>query len=239
MNTWVTKSIYLVLAIIILLTALTAIYISFRLPIVGSSIAELEDALDVKEYGAATEWDQMDNLNIFNHRADGAVIAPSSSGSYRFTIENSARFPFEYTLQISDINDIQIPMQFRLHDSNGAYVYGSDTTWVSIEDMHNVRGALDYQTDTEYTLDWRWPEISDTVDTAYGVLAVDGAFYTLNFLINARQSGPIASPWANHYTLSLIFPLILALILSAFVFAIAILIYIPKKGHEEAAVFSG
>lgn len=236
---WITKSMSIFLAVVVMITAICAFFVSSRLPIAGTTIAALADALDVKE-STGEAWNYLEQLNIFNQANNSeSYIAPSSEGSYQFTIENSASFPFVYTLQISDENLSQIPMQFRLHDASGNYIIGSDSAWVPIEDITNIHGSLDYQEDTNYTLDWRWPEETDVIDTSYGILAADGAYYTLNFLITAQQSGPAASPWVNHNRITPLIPVMTALIILFLISVFVVIIYAPQKGKKNDQFAAG
>ena len=152
------------------------------------------DALIVKEV-TGQSWMQLSQLNIFGQdSSENKVIAPTSSGSYTFTIENSARYPFIYTVMISDENIAQIPMQFRLRNHEGDFIIGSESEWVSITDLEGITGELPYQSSTDYTLDWLWPGIDNEADTASGVEAQEEAVYTLNFNIAAEQSGDAILP---------------------------------------------
>lgn len=148
-----------------------------------------DDALIVLENSTNKRWTQLSHLNIFANSKYGglSMIAPMSSGKYEFTVRNSARFPLKYEMKISDKNDGGVPMEFRLKQS-GEYIAGGDSRWVGVADMSEISSNLPSESESIYTLEWRWLGDNDKLDTSIGVAARQrGVEYVLNLGIFAEQ----------------------------------------------------
>ena len=153
-----------------------------------------DEALIVLENGTGSRWSQLSRLNVFaNSDYDGQpIIAPDSSGEYVFTVQNSARFPLQYTLQISDENEAGIPMEYRLKQGN-EYLMGDENQWVDISALSKTTNGLPHESKAVYTLEWRWLG-DDGLDTSLGIAAQDGVKYLLNVGITAEQAGEPVDP---------------------------------------------
>lgn len=149
-----------------------------------------DEALIVLENGTGSRWSQLARLNVFaNPKYNGqAIIAPDSSGEYVFAIQNTARFPLRYTLKITDENEAGVPMEYRLKQGE-KYLVGSDGEWADISTLSAIAGDLPHESETVYTLEWRWLGDDDEADTTAGIAAQDGVKYLLNFNITAEQNG--------------------------------------------------
>lgn len=154
-----------------------------------------DDALIVLENSTGSRWSQLTRLNVFaNQKYNGQpIIAPSSSGEYAFTIQNTARFPLQYTLQITDENEAGVPMEYRLKQGE-KYLAGGESEWADVSTLSAVAGELPHESEAVYTLEWRWNGDNDAVDTSIGIAAQDGAKYLLNFRIAAEQNGEPVGP---------------------------------------------
>lgn len=155
-----------------------------------------DEALIVVEEGSGERWSRLTRLNIFSNPKYGGekIIAPMSAGAYEFTVQNSARFPFAYTMKISDENPAGIPLLFRLRNGNG-YLVGNETEWATIDGLIDIAGELDRESEDTYTLEWKWTGDDDPLDTSIGIIAREsGAEYVLNFNITAEQTGPAVGP---------------------------------------------
>lgn len=148
------------------------------------------EALIVLENSTGSHWNQLSRLNVFaNSKYNGqSIISPDSNGEYAFTIQNSARFPLQYTLQITDENAAGVPMEYRLKQGEN-YVVGSESVWSDVSNLSAVAGDLPYESEAVYTLEWRWRGDNDEADTDAGTAVPDGAKYLLNFGITAEQNG--------------------------------------------------
>lgn len=192
------------------------------------------EALIVLENSTGSCWSQLVRLNVFaNKKYNGqSIIAPGSSGEYAFTVQNSARFPLQYTLQITDENEAGVPMEYRLKQDE-KYLTGSENEWTDVSNLSAVAGDLSHESETVYTLEWRWPGDNDEVDTSAGTAVQDGAKYLLNFGITAEQIGePVGSADPNKSpqtgdTFNM--ALWLALAVSS---AILLILFIPMKRKD-------
>lgn len=194
-----------------------------------------DEALIVLENSTGSRWSQLSRLNVFaNPDYDGKpVIAPMSSGEYAFTVKNSARFPLKYTLQISDENEAGVPMEYRLKQG-GTYIAGSESEWLEVSALSETTDELPHESEAVYTLEWRWPDDNNDVDTSAGIAAQDGAKYLLNFRIAAEQNGEPVGPvdpgkppqTGGTFNLSLW----LALAVSS---AILMILFIPMKRRND------
>lgn len=154
-----------------------------------------DEALIVLENSTGRRWNQLSRLNVFANPDYGGqpIIAPDSRGEYAFTIQNSARFPLQYTLKITDENEVGVPMEYRLK-LGGKYLAGSENEWANVSALTEMSNNLPHESEAVYTLEWRWLGENDELDTSAGVAAQDGAKYLLNFYIVAEQNGePIGS----------------------------------------------
>lgn len=185
------------------LTAALAVWVLLTAFLAAPGITRTQAAADtadetliVVEGGSGERWSQLTRLNIFsNSKYDGAkIIAPMSAGEYEFTVQNSSRFPFAYTMKISDENPAGIPLLFRLQNGDG-YLVGNETEWATIDGLIDITGELDRESEDAYTLEWKWTGDNDPLDTSIGIVAREsGAEYVLNFNITAEQTGPAVGP---------------------------------------------
>lgn len=117
------------------------------------------------------------------------VIAPGTTESYDFYIENTDAYSMDYTLTAEgeatvtlDGNVYTIPIQVRLSRYDGRYLVGSNTSWEPAEALDSVldQGTLARKHFVKYTLQWQWPfeqaDVSegDAYDTMLGDLAAEG-----------------------------------------------------------------
>ena len=121
------------------------------------------------------------------------VIAPGTSNSYSFTLENTSDHSVEYIMEMeayfSD-GDHKIPVNARVFDKYGTYYAGTEDAMVEVEELNNVSdsGKLKAGYQMPYTLQWEWPfEGDDSYDTLLGSLAVDEDI-TLTIAINTTAT---------------------------------------------------
>lgn len=156
-------------------------------------------------------WKQTGELDVFSESLmDGKrAILPGSSGSFDISVSNLDDFETVYTIILTDINDYHIPLQFKMCDSEGEWLYGSEKSAVKLgkKDLHfsstrtlsSVKGET-IDTDT-YTVYWEWPYSPnwlggdyDRADAAVGNAAKNeyreaGEYvvkYTLNLKVVAK-----------------------------------------------------
>lgn len=139
--------------------------------------------------GSNSQWSHMSQLDIFaslEETENGKILHPQSSGSYTFYIANTYTNPISYILDITDENIAKIPIVFRLK-SNGEYIYGSDSEWVSINSFDLVEGGIQSKARQEFIIDWKWEGNNDAIDTASGIMAQDGISYILNVNVTTER----------------------------------------------------
>lgn len=187
------KKIFIILAGLAAVTLLTAFFTAPAIAKTRAASDIADEALIVMDDRAGERWSRLTCLNIFSNPdyGGGKLVAPMDGGTYEFTVQNNARFPFTYRMDITDENVDGIPMQFRLRDETGKYLVGDADEWSDIVALSDIQGNLEQQASTRYTLEWRWPGDNDPLDTSIGIKAAAGNVqYILNFNITAVQSGP-------------------------------------------------
>ena len=154
------------------------------------------------------DWSETNEVNIFanDEFGDRAIVAPYSKGSYSFSVENTARFPidcdFSFSIETnaSEENEYTIPFEYRLRNNDG-YIVGGDDKWVELSGL-DFLSKLNYESDNNYTLEWRWDgDVDDERDTAIGIKAAQAAEgygesmeYILKISCSAEQSGEAVGP---------------------------------------------
>jgi len=104
------------------------------------------------------------------------VIAPGTAVDYDINLRNRDDVTIEYLLtpQVTFLTDAPIPLQVKLSDHYGNYLLGSETEWVSVEELNRIlhKGAIHKGEIFTYHLSWQWvfetDEAGDTYDTQLG-----------------------------------------------------------------------
>lgn len=135
-----------------------------------------EDEEDENEDGElVVDWEHNSQLEIFyNTYFNDVKIAPSVRGNYSFEIKNSRGKKIKYNISLSDNNDYNINMKYRLKKGN-KYVVGNYNSWVTVNELVYYNQKLKKGETNIYTLEWIW-EDSDN-DTTIGQTV--GANYSL------------------------------------------------------------
>lgn len=143
-------------------------------------------------------WQRETEAYIFNQRTgehsaanagDRGLIAPGSSGSFIFAVENPNAFPAQYAISLSEVysGPHRLPLRYRVKED---VLRAGDQGWGRWQAAENVSvpsrviqpGELRY-----YTLQWMWESTDDKLDTAIGT-AADSIRYKLH--INVAQVIP-------------------------------------------------
>ena len=113
-------------------------------------------------------------------------IAPGVSNSYDFKIHNETENAIRYNIEFEENSEYAINMLYRLR-RDGAYVIGSDTEWVSANELVSSFKRLAMDGVDSYSLDWEWPYESgrDALDTEIGEKMVSK--YSLNIKVNFEE----------------------------------------------------
>lgn len=125
------------------------------------------------------DWEQTSQLEIFyNEYFNDIKIAPGVNGDYTFDIKNSRGNKIKYNISLSDTNDYNINMKYRLKKGN-EYIIGDSNTWVSIDELVYNNQQLDVNDSIDYTLEWIWEDANN--DTNVGETV--GANYSLTITV--------------------------------------------------------
>lgn len=172
----------LILLLLIILIALIISNIIGKVGYVNSDNSEQLDLIEVTQNDIG--WDMLEELNIFkNKKFDNKnIIAPRSSGTYSFLVNNVTDKNLIYDVQLREINDYNINMKYRLKLEN-VYVAGNKEEWVNVEDVNLENIIVTAGSTNFYTLEWCWVD-DDTQDTKIGSL--NYADYTLRIKVGAQ-----------------------------------------------------
>lgn len=128
------------------------------------------------------------SLKIFENPAFAYTdkIAPGVSNSYDFKIHNETDNAIRYNIEFEENSEYAINMLYRLR-RDGAYVIGSDTEWVSANELVSSFKRLAMDGVDSYSLDWGWPYESgrDALDTEIGEKMISK--YSLNIKVNFEE----------------------------------------------------
>lgn len=102
---------------------------------------------------AGNAWKNVNSINIFaNEEFEGkAIIAPESTGAYRFFIANEEAEAVKYHIEAREESNIKIPMLYRLK-CNGTYV----SDWKNAEEVSFDMQRLEAGKRDVLELEWKW-----------------------------------------------------------------------------------
>ena len=118
------------------------------------------------------------NMTVQSSRGD-RVIAPGTSNTYKFQLENTGSHAVEYSMSMEAFftdGTHTIPVNARVFDKYGQFYAGSETETVDVLELNGVSdsGTLKEGYVMPYTLEWEWPfDGDDRYDTFLGNLAVE------------------------------------------------------------------
>ena len=122
--------------------------------------------------------------NVFGKDEDDRIIYPGKSGEYYIKITNNNTYDIMFDLTFSENNEHEVPMEFRLFDTNG-YLSGSKDEYVDIDDINESDILIKSGESKFFILGWKWESISDEDDTEIGL--VDGVTYTFMVRLDMEQ----------------------------------------------------
>ena len=124
-------------------------------------------------------------LNIFGRQKNGEkkVIAPMSSGSYRFSVKNKTDFDIIYNIKFEDDMSEFINMKYRLKIDN-MYIKGDSSKYIDIDELDVFDIIAPKGSENIYTLEWYW-ESDDENDTKIGILK-DNQYYYFKMQISSN-----------------------------------------------------
>lgn len=128
------------------------------------------------------KWGTEQEINVFNNEFySDNVIAPGVCGKYDFSVENTGHKLVTYNLDLEEINDKNINLQYKVK-MNGEYILEQ---WTRVEDISLSTFQLQPYTNADYTLEWEWIDAEN--DTSIGEDA-ENAMYKIKIKINAQTT---------------------------------------------------
>lgn len=119
--------------------------------------------------------------NIINAKNEDRIVWPGMKGSYPFMINNNSEHSLRYKISFENTNEYGIPMRFKLLKGKD-YVAGSETKWVSADELLLGISTIEKNEEIPYVLEWQWMDFDDVHDTKLGTEAI--AKYYLNIEID-------------------------------------------------------
>ena len=113
-------------------------------------------------------WEDESSIKIFEDSTHIAKvngkIAPESSGTYKFVVNNGTKYTLKYKIRFTETNSHNMNMKFKLKKGN---IYLIDH-YVSCDELNIENMTLNVQTSEDYYLEWKWVGDNDTNDTTIG-----------------------------------------------------------------------
>jgi hypothetical protein len=132
----------------------------------------------------SSSYENGENVTTVLSQNGDNIIAPGTVSIYKFCMYNNGNVAIAYDLDFSfdlkidgkTANAKAFPLQIRMTRTDGKYVVGSETKWVSLAagklgGYEGIVGASSYE---QFTLELMWAfEGNDKLDTALGNTAVN------------------------------------------------------------------
>ena len=134
------------------------------------------------------KWQDENVLNIFEDSSNiskvHGKIAPESSGTYKFIVNNGTGYNLNYKITFLEAKDANINMKFKLK-KNDTYLVDHYVSYNSL-DLDNM--LLNSKTSDTYYLEWKWIGDDDNTDTSIGKSAKDNNIeYSLKINVEAES----------------------------------------------------
>lgn len=129
-------------------------------------------------------WNSTEKIDIFKNSYfnNQNKIAPGISSTYNFVVKNNTDYTLSYQIKITEINNYNINMKYRLKKNN-EYIIGANDIWVYPSEIILTDQIIKSSNNDTYTLEWKWFD-SDN-DSKIGKL--DSANYSLSITISAED----------------------------------------------------
>lgn len=112
-------------------------------------------------------WNEETELNIFTdslYELNGK-IAPESSNTYKFVVNNETKYNLKYKISFTEENQYNINLKYKLK-KNGSYLVDH---YVSYNELNIDNLLLNSNSKDTYLLEWKW--VSSDNDTEIGIKA--------------------------------------------------------------------
>lgn len=133
-------------------------------------------------------WKNEKNLNILEDSSNiskiRGKIAPESSGTYKFIINNSTNQKLKYSILFTENNLHNMNMKYKLKKGN-TYIFDQ---YVSYDELNIDNMILNSKGSDTYYLEWKWVGDNDSNDTHIGKNATnENIKYSLKIYVEAES----------------------------------------------------
>ena len=123
-------------------------------------------------------WETNTEIDIFDSSLASEKIAPESSNTYRFSVNNNTEVNVKYNMTFTETNTANINMKYKLRKNNSYVV----SEYSSISELNLSDQLLDAGKNDTFYLEWKW--ISSDNDTEIG--ANSPSSYSLKIEVEAE-----------------------------------------------------
>ena len=133
------------------------------------------------------KWEDETNINIFKDSSNiskvHGKIAPESTGTYRFNINNGTEYNLKYSITFTENNEHNMNIKYKLKKGKTYLI----DHYVSYNELNLNDISLDNNKYDIYYLEWKWVGDNDDNDTAIGRSAVNNEIkYSLKINVEAE-----------------------------------------------------
>ena len=159
--------IIIVLIIFILLLIFFFYLLGKRIGKIGYEKTSANPVNVIKITEKNVDFEKIDDLNIFSNPefSGKKMIAPRSKSSYDFKIENTTNKNVKYHINMTEVNELDINMKYKLKLDN-IYIIGNKDEWADVEDLVINDIIVTENSRNIYTLEWFWEDAPN--DTSIG-----------------------------------------------------------------------
>ena len=138
---------------------------------------EEKDKVVIKD--SSVTWEDETEINIFENVVADTKIAPESSNTYRFSINNNTEYNVKYDITFIETNDYNINMKYKLRKNNSYVV----SEYVSIDEINITDQLLNASKNDVFYLEWKWISGDNDIDLGTN----PSASYTLRIEVEAES----------------------------------------------------
>lgn len=111
-------------------------------------------------------------------------IAPESTGTYKFTVNNGTKYNLKYKISFNEENEYNMNIKYKLKKGNTYLV----DEYVSYNQLSINNMTLNSTKSETYYLEWKWVGDNDLNDTAIGNSAKNSDIkYSLKINVEAES----------------------------------------------------
>ncbi len=134
------------------------------------------------------KWEDVSQIKVFEDstyiaKVNG-TIAPESSGTYKFVVNNGTNYNLKYKITFTENNIHNMNMKFKLKKGDTYLI----DHYVSYDELNISNMTLNVRNSEDYYLEWKWVGDNDNDDTSIGTDANNGDIeYSLNIKVEAES----------------------------------------------------